>query len=339
MRANLVFTSGQSLFEAKRDWHPADYAFPSGIDGSHFARARSLEQEPEDQAPIAHPRLGYCGVIGEHIDMELLDGLAAAQPNWHIVLDSPVVGINESNIPRRQNVHCLGGKSYDKLPDYLGGWDVALMSFAINEATRFISPTKMLEYLAAGLPVVSTPLCDVMFPYGEETPVHIASTPDEFVRAVEGSLFGDRAVHNERGDVFLSHNSWERTWDHMDKLIKEVVTGRTHSNSDVPQLGGHDRNRFIKVSGIGRERLGIICQIARDIRRNGGNICLQCSMQVAGEFAVIFIAAFDRDNLSGQQNVLRGFGQNALGDEFVVFAREVKISSFARRSRAGQSIS
>lgn len=225
-RADLVFTGGQSLYEAKRDQHRAVYAFPSSIDAPHFARARSVAQDPADQAGIPHPRLGFFGVIDERMDIGLLDALAAERPDWHLVLVGPVVKIEESELPRRANIHYLGGKSYEELPSYLAGWDVALLPFARNESTRFISPTKTPEYLAAGKPVVSTSIRDVVRPYGDMGLVRIADTPREFVGAVEQALGEDAASRMEVVDAFLSQTSWDRTWARMSELIEDVVAAR-----------------------------------------------------------------------------------------------------------------
>ncbi len=222
-RADLVFTGGQSLYEAKRDQHRAVYAFPSSIDASHFARARAVSQDPADQAAIPHPRLGFFGVIDERMDIELLDAVAAERPDWHLVLVGPVVKIEESELPRRANIHYLGGKSYDELPTYLAGWDVALLPFARNDSTRFISPTKTPEYLAAGKPVVSTSIRDVVRPYGEMQLVRIADTAEEFVEAVEQSLAEDAAARMGVVDAFLSQTSWDRTWGRMSELIEDAV--------------------------------------------------------------------------------------------------------------------
>jgi UDP-galactopyranose mutase len=225
-RADLVFTGGQSLYEAKRGQHRAVYAFPSSIDAPHFAQARSASGDPEDQAGIPHPRLGFFGVIDERMDIELLDAVAAARPDWHLVLVGPVVKIEESALPRRPNIHYLGGKSYEELPGYLAGWDVALMPFARNESTRFISPTKTPEYLAAGKPVVSTSIRDVVRPYGEMGLVRIADTPREFVECVEQALNDDAASRMGLVDNFLSQTSWDRTWGRMSELIEDVVVAR-----------------------------------------------------------------------------------------------------------------
>jgi UDP-galactopyranose mutase len=222
-RADLVLTGGQSLYEAKRGQHRAVYAFPSSIDASHFAQARSISTDPEDQAGVPHPRLGFFGVIDERMDIELLDAVAEMRPDWHLVLIGPVVKIEESELPRRPNIHYLGGKSYEELPRYLAGWDVALLPFARNESTRFISPTKTPEYLAAGKPVVSTSIRDVVRPYGEMGLVRIADTPGEFVEAVELSLGEDAASRMGVVDAFLSQTSWDRTWGRMCELIEDVV--------------------------------------------------------------------------------------------------------------------
>jgi UDP-galactopyranose mutase len=224
--ADLVFTSGQSLYEAKRDQHHAVYAFPSSIDASHFAQARSIAVDPEDQAGIPRPRLGFFGVIDERMDIELLDAVAAARPDWHLVLVGPVVKIEESELPRRANIHYLSGKSYDELPHYLAGWDVALLPFARNESTRFISPTKTPEYLAAGKPVVSTSIRDVTRPYGEMNLVRIADAPREFIECIEQALVEDTDARMVAIDTFLSLTSWDRTWARMSELTEDVVAAR-----------------------------------------------------------------------------------------------------------------
>ncbi|HEU4535304.1 MAG TPA: glycosyltransferase, partial [Polyangiaceae bacterium] len=155
-RADLVFTGGRSLYEAKRSTHPNVHAFPSAVEVEHFAKARRRPPAPADQAALPGPRLGFFGVIDERMDLALLEGVARARPHWHIVMVGPVVKIDEADLPRLPNVHFLGPKSYAELPGYVAGWDVALLPFAKNESTRFISPTKTPEYLAAGRPVVST---------------------------------------------------------------------------------------------------------------------------------------------------------------------------------------
>jgi glycosyltransferase involved in cell wall biosynthesis len=222
-RADLVFTGGHSLYEAKRNQHRNVYAFPSSIDAPHFAQARAAAAEPEDQRDIPRPRLGFFGVIDERMDIELLDAVAEARPDWQLVMVGPVVKIDPAELPRRENIHYLGGKSYAELPAYLSGWDVALMPFARNESTRFISPTKTPEYLAAGRPVVSTSIRDVVRPYGEQGLVHIADTPAEFVEAVEKALAEDAAARMKKVDAFLGQNSWDQTWGRMNELVEDVV--------------------------------------------------------------------------------------------------------------------
>jgi glycosyltransferase involved in cell wall biosynthesis len=139
------------------------------------------------------------------------------------VMIGPVVKISESDLPRGENIHYLGMKDYDELPGYFAGWDVGMMPFAMNEATRYISPTKTPEYLAAGLPVVSTPITDVVDPYGHAGLVHIAGTADEFIKAIDSSMAEDAAERNAKAAEFLSRNSWDTTYTAMSGLISEVL--------------------------------------------------------------------------------------------------------------------
>jgi glycosyltransferase involved in cell wall biosynthesis len=222
-KADVVFTGGQSLFEAKKDKHANVYPFPSSIDVAHFNQARNIENEPADERDIPHPRFGFCGVIDERMDIGLLGKMAELRPDWHFVMIGPVVKIAEEDLPRAANIHYLGGKDYKELPAYLAGWDVALMPFAMNESTKYISPTKTPEYLAAGLPVVSTPIRDVVRPYGDRGLVHIASTAEEFVAACEKALQDDTSARLQTADEFLSHNSWDKTFGEMSRLIEEAI--------------------------------------------------------------------------------------------------------------------
>jgi UDP-galactopyranose mutase len=236
-RANLVFTGGQSLYEAKRKRHRRVYAFPSSVDVAHFAAARRTKSDPQDQQPIPHPRVGFFGVIDERMDLELIDRVAAARPHWQLVMLGPCVKIDPAVLPRRENIHYLGMKKYEELPGYLSGWQVALLPFARNESTRFISPTKTPEYLAAGCAVVSTSVRDVVRPYGEQQLVAIADTPDEFVAAVERALVGPLTQDwHERVDRFLSEMSWDRTWATMSSLINDGVTRIAASHDSIPRI-------------------------------------------------------------------------------------------------------
>ena len=231
-RADVVFTGGHSLYEAKRSKHPFVHAFPSSIDREHFMQARTRGEDPEDQKSIPHPRLGFFGVIDERFDTALIDAAAAARPNWQFVMVGPVTKIAPEALPHRANIHYLGSKTYEELPRYIAGWDVALMPFAINEATRYISPTKTPEYLAAGKPVVSTPIADVVKPYGKLGLVRIARTPEEFIAAIEQSLKPEATSKKwmQRVDEFLANISWDQTWLGMSELINRVSLHRRKPN-------------------------------------------------------------------------------------------------------------
>lgn len=226
--ADLVFTGGYSLYEAKRALHHSVHPFPSSVDLRHFAKARELVEDPRDQAELLRPRFGFYGVIDERMDLELLAAIADARPAWSIVLVGPIVKIDPAALPRRSNIIYLGGKTYDELPHYAGGWNVALMPFAINESTRFISPTKTPEYLAAGLPVVSTPIIDVVRHYGKLEAVEIADTAEAFVAACERALAKSRepqdADWRAEADSALAGQSWQAVATAMRTLIGAAIT-------------------------------------------------------------------------------------------------------------------
>jgi UDP-galactopyranose mutase len=235
-RADLVLTGGLSLYEAKRQQHRNIHPFPSSVDVGHFASARRISIDPPDQTSIPHPRLGFFGVIDERMDMALLDGVAAARPDWHIVMLGPVVKIDRASLPQRPNIHYLGPRSYDELPRYVAGWDVALLPFARNEATRFISPTKTPEYMAAGKPVVSTSIRDVVRPYGQQGLVRIADQVPEFVDACAAAMAENASTRITQADAFLAHTSWDKTWRRISLLLDRL--NQATSAEDVEQAVG-----------------------------------------------------------------------------------------------------
>jgi glycosyltransferase involved in cell wall biosynthesis len=218
--ADLVFTGGPSLYNAKKARHPSVHCFPSSVDARHFQR--SAGDHPL-QAHLDRPRLGYAGVIDERIDMGLVDAIASRHPEWQVVMVGPVVKIDPAGLPTHPNIHWLGQQSYQDLPDFMGGWDVCLMPFALNDATRYISPTKMLEYMACGRPSVSTSIRDVVEPYGHL--VSIADGPDAYVEACERILSRSADQHAEHGRALaqaIARTSWDRTAQQMATLIEQA---------------------------------------------------------------------------------------------------------------------
>ncbi|MDB5009708.1 MAG: glycosyl transferase [Mucilaginibacter sp.] len=223
-KADIVFTGGQSLYEAKKNQHANIYPFPSSIDKKHFEQARQLRRS----AVGSQPTLGFYGVIDERFDIELIREIADARPEWQIMLIGPVVKIDKATLPQNSNIHYLGSKDYKDLPSYVATWDVALIPFLLNESTRYISPTKTPEYLAAGVPVVSTPIMDVINPYGKYKMVAIGSNATDFIAAVEQQL--DHTAKKEwlkQVDDFLSQNSWDKTCNRMLSHIRDTVTNRS----------------------------------------------------------------------------------------------------------------
>lgn len=223
-RADLVFTGGHSLYEAVKDNHHNIHPFPSSIDAKHFSQGRLDLVEPDDQARIPHPRLGFYGVIDERFNTSLLKEMAELRPDFHFVIVGPVVKIDPATLPQARNIHYLGKKDYAELPLYLSGWDCAIMPFALNDSTRFISPTKTPEFLSAGKPVVSTSIRDVIHPYGANKLVHIADTALDFVDAAERAMKEreEKTDWLENVDQFLGKMSWDRTFLQMASLEKEL---------------------------------------------------------------------------------------------------------------------
>ena len=241
-RSDLVFTGGVSLYEVKRTQHNRAYPFPSGVELEHFRQARAEQPEPEDQKSIPHPRLGFCGVIDERMDIDLVRGLAEKRPDWHIVMIGPVVKIDPATLPQEPNIHYLGAKSYGELPAYFAKWDVGILPFAKNDSTRFISPTKTPEYLAAGLPVVSTSIRDVVRPYQDLGLAHIADTPDEFVAAVERAFKDpENSEWRSKADEFLLTKSWDSTWAAMNTLIHQVMDEKAAVSESITSTEGAEQ--------------------------------------------------------------------------------------------------
>lgn len=179
------------------------------------------------QSHLPHPRLGWCGVIDERVDLDLVGALADARPDWQLVMVGPIVKIDPATVPRRPNIHWLGQQSYDDLPEFISGWDVCLLPFALNEATRFISPTKTLEYMACGRPSVSTPIRDVADPYRQW--VAIADSHDAFIAACDETLRRDpdtRSRHAQALSQVVRRTSWDATAQAMAALILQVDASR-----------------------------------------------------------------------------------------------------------------
>jgi UDP-galactopyranose mutase len=230
--ADVVFTGGQSLYEAKRQLHPNVHAFPSSVDVAHFGKARrAVLPDPPEQECIPHPRLGFFGVIDERFDIDLLDHMADRRPDWSFVMIGPAVKIDPATLPRRPNIYWFGARDYSELPGYLAHWDLGIMPFALNEATRFISPTKTPEFLAAGLPVVSSAITDVVRPYGERGLVEIAGSAEAFVILCEELLTRPRGEWRSKVDAFLAGLSWDRTWSGMHALLQAAARTR-HKRSE-----------------------------------------------------------------------------------------------------------
>lgn len=230
-RADVVFTGGAAMHAAAAHRHADIHCFPSSIDTGHFGAARAGLPDPVDQSAIARPRIGFFGVIDERMDVALVGAVAALRPDWQIVMIGPTAKIDPADLPRAANLHWLGGKTYADLPAYLANWDVGFMPFAINAATKFISPTKTPEFLAAGLPVVSTPIADVIAPYGDLGLVEIAATAADTVTAIERVMARTKGAGHApwlaRVDTQLARGSWDQVWADMHDRMLAVLASAT----------------------------------------------------------------------------------------------------------------
>lgn len=257
--ADLVFTGGRSLYRAKRPLAASVHCFPSSVEREHFGSARSPLDEHPEQSGMPRPRLGFHGVIDERLDIPLLASLADAHPEWHIVMVGPVVKIKPESLPVRTNIHYLGQRDYQELPRFLAGWDVCLLPFALNDATRFISPTKTLEYMAAEKPIVSTPVTDVVDSYKDI--VRLGGTAAEFIAECERALSASAAecaAMRARMRAVLDQTSWDQTAAQMQALIGAAP--KRHRNGAVAPL----RHTPIAIIGAGPTGLSAAYHVGRD---------------------------------------------------------------------------
>ncbi len=223
--ADVVFAGGRSLYRGIHQHREDCHLFPSGVDITHYLASRTLRSHRQPQVP---PVAGYVGVIDERVDLGLLEGLAAALPHWRIRIVGPIAKIDPASLPQAPNLEYPGMASYGELPRIMADFDVALMPFALNEATRSISPTKTLEYLAAGLPVVSTRIPDVVTDYASL--VHFAKDATEFAAACQTQLKSAHDWERESGlDPFLKQHSW----DHIASAMAELISSRTLDTLDL----------------------------------------------------------------------------------------------------------
>ena len=235
-RADVVFTGGAAMFKAAAQRHGNIHCFPSSIDTAHFGAARAGLPDPADQAGIPHPRIGFFGVIDERMDVALVGEVARARPDWQVVMIGPTAKIDPADLPQAANLHWLGGKGYAELPAYLANWDIGFMPFAINDATKYISPTKTPEFLAAGLPVVSTAITDVVSPYGDLGLVEIATTAGETVAAIDRLLARPRTEWLAGVDAQLAQGSWDLVWADMASLMAAATAAKTSTPKETARV-------------------------------------------------------------------------------------------------------
>ncbi|MES2461432.1 MAG: glycosyltransferase [Armatimonadota bacterium] len=238
--ADVIFTGGPSMYAARKDIHPDKvYQFNSGVDVDHFRKALDPETVvPADAADLKHPVLLYYGVIDERMGWDNLAAAADAHPEWTILMVGPLAKITEDDLLQRPNILYLGQRGYDDLPRYLKAADVALVPFALSDATRYLSPTKTLEYFAARRPVVSTPIQDIVDNYTDAA--RIAYSPEEFVRACEAALSEDNAARLDAGEHHAQSQTWDNTVSRMNELLTAAVEAKSVNTFDSSPREGED---------------------------------------------------------------------------------------------------
>jgi glycosyltransferase involved in cell wall biosynthesis len=239
-QADVVFTGGYQLFESKKRYHANVHFFGCGVDAVHFGKARLPETVvPDDATGVASPVFGYFGVIDERLDYTLIDALAAARPDATVLMIGPFAKVDPKELPQAPNIRWLGQKAYADLPRYVKAFDVCLMPFALNEATEYINPTKTLEYMASGKPIVSTPVADVVRNFAPI--VRIAAGPSEFVKAVsESAAVADESL-TAAGIMRSASATWESIVGRMREIIGAAILSESAGSvekSDAPRAEG-----------------------------------------------------------------------------------------------------
>lgn len=246
-RCGVVFTGGYGLYESRSRQHANTHFHGCGVDVDHFGKARCEQTVvPAELAALAQPILGYFGVIDERLDYRLIERLADDLPHASIVMIGPVAKVDPATLPRRGNIHWLGQRAYADLPTLVKGFDVCLMPFAINAATRYINPTKTLEYMAAARPIVSTAIAEVIRNF---TPVvQVAGDADAFVRLVAKAARAPDPARIAAGIALAHAASWDsivaQMRAHMLGLADGVADGVAKSARDArlrrPRRAVHD---------------------------------------------------------------------------------------------------
>jgi UDP-galactopyranose mutase len=253
--ADVVFTGGPSLHEALRGRHPNLHCVPGGVDAAHFEPSSLGHHHVESAAAtqlhrgMPRPRLGFFGAIDERLDLDLVANIAALRPGWQIVMAGPVVRIDPATLPQRPNIRWVGLQRHEALPHVMAHWDACLLPFVLDETTRFLSPDRILDYLAGGKPVVSTEIPDAVSLYASV--LRFGSTAEDFVAAVEAALAEPpeaMADWRARAKTLVQGRTWDAAADTVARLLREYVAGTPaapillHESpfDALPQIVPHD---------------------------------------------------------------------------------------------------
>ncbi|MDP8225424.1 MAG: glycosyltransferase [Candidatus Lernaella stagnicola] len=213
---DAVFTTAQSLFEAKRPYNKHTYFVPNVADFGHFHKATTAKPIGRIRN-IKRPVIGFVGAVNYKLDGELLATLFRLRPNWSFVFIGPDCGFGVDQLIRHRNAHFWGRKDIDELPAIMAGFDVCMIPYKLNRYIEGVLPLKFFEYLATGKPVVATKMAELE----KYTPmVDLITTPEDFVNAVERRLADD--PHREQRLALARANSWEHRIERMLTILENV---------------------------------------------------------------------------------------------------------------------
>jgi len=248
-KADVVFTGGRKLWEAKRQHNPNCHFYGCGVDVEHFGRALDAETAiPQDIKALGRPVLGYFGVVDERMDYELIAKLADANPKWSLAIIGPVLKVPQHQLPRRPNIHWLGPRDYSQLPAYCKGFDLCLMPFALNAATEYINPTKALEYMATGRMIVSSAVPDVVSNFSSV--VKVAQSHSSFIDLCRGAIEKPEPGLIERGLKMAAGNTWESIVAKLEGHVADALAAKRAGKNGRSSRSNPARSQRAKTGKI-----------------------------------------------------------------------------------------
>lgn len=234
--ADIVFATSKTLLEAKKSIRPSAHLIPHGVDYEHFAQAWRKPLAPPDSLDTSKPVFGFFGLIQHWFDAQLIAEVARLRPAYAFVLIGDCkIDPAPLQVP---NISLLGRKDYASLPSYCAGFSAGLLPFKRNDMTNCVNPIKLMEYIAAGLPVVGTPI-PALQDFG--WPVSVAATPHEFAAACDAAL-----TYSAADRARISQAVKDHTWEARAEMVSALVSGASRA---IPEPRVHPELVNASMSG------------------------------------------------------------------------------------------